>query len=133
MPVETRKMEHVLATIVDGNKALFNDSAIAHIEHSLTGHEFCLAGVSSHIKTHDLEWFILHCGGTLSKVVTDNTHFLIRGSHVGDTMHKQTSVEDLQIVKDAVEKNVPVLTTLEFFQLVCMINLSIHLHSYDIY
>jgi hypothetical protein len=47
MPVETRNMEHVLATIVEEKKALFNDSALAHIEHSLSGSEFALAGVSS--------------------------------------------------------------------------------------
>jgi NAD-dependent DNA ligase len=106
MPVETRNMEHVLATIVEGNKALFNDSALAHIEHSFSGTSFALAGVSSHMKTKDLEWFILHCGGTLAKNVTKDTDFLIKGSIVGDTMHGVTNVEDLQMFKDAEAKDV---------------------------
>lgn len=118
MPVETRKMEHELVTFVDGNKALFNDSAISHIEHSLSGKEFSLIGVSSHIKTHDLEWLILHCGGTITKRVTDNTDFAIVGSRVGDTMHEHTTVEELKIFKDALTVGVKMLTTLEFFQLV---------------
>ena len=119
MPVETRHMEHVLATIVDKNTALFNDSAIAHIEHSLAGSEFALIGVSSHMKTIDLEWLILHCGGTLTKNVSDTTSFVIKGSRVGDTMHKHSeNVEDLEVYKDAVSKGTLFLSTLEFFKLV---------------
>ena len=119
MPVETRNMEHTLATIVGKNKALFNDSAIAHIEHSLGGMEFALIGVSSHMKTADLEWLILHCGGTLTKQVTERTNFVIKGSRVGDTMHEHAGgVEALQVYKDAEEKGTKILSTLEFFQLV---------------
>jgi hypothetical protein len=138
MPVETRRMEHVLATIVDNNKALFNDSAIAHIEHSLGGCEFALIGVSSHMKTMDLEWLILHCGGTLAKVVSDTTDFVIKGSRVGGVVaheDKNLSVEDLDIYRHAVEKGVTMLTTLEFFQLVSIlknqfcVNLSNTLHN----
>jgi hypothetical protein len=119
MPVETRNMEHVLATIVGEKKALFNDSALAHIEHSLGGSEFALAGVSSHMKTTDLEWLILHCGGTLTKYVTEATDFVIKGSRIGDTMHEHLGgVENLQLYKDAEEKGTNILSTLEFFQLV---------------
>ena len=119
MPVETRHMELVLATIVDGNKALFNDSALAHVEHSLGGSEFALVGVSTHMNTADLEWLILLAGGSLTKHITENTDYVIKGSQVGDTMHPHTTqVEDLQMYKVAAEKGITILNTLEFFKLV---------------
>jgi NAD-dependent DNA ligase len=133
MPVETRNMEHVLATIVEDNKALFNDSALAHIEHSFSGTSFALAGVSSHMATKDLEWLILHCGGTLASHVTKDTDFLVVGTKVGDTMHGVTKVEDLQIFKDAEARGIKSIRTLDFFRLVRLILYSISLqlmHQY---
>lgn len=123
MPVETRHMELELATLVNDNKALFNDSALSHIEHSLDGYEFALIGVSSHMKTVDLEWLILFAGGSLTKTLNNWTNYVIKGSRVGDHMHQHSeNVEDLGMYKDALEKNISILTTLEFFQLLGKVN-----------
>jgi hypothetical protein len=66
-------------------RKLSSMTLLSLILNSLGGSEFSLAGVSSHMKTIDLEWLILHCGGTLTKYVTEATDFVIKGSRVGDT------------------------------------------------
>ena len=55
----------------------------------------------------------------MTKNVSDTTSFVIKGSRVGDTMHKHSeNVEDLEVYKDAVSKGTLFLSTLEFFKLV---------------